>query len=79
MDKNITVASELTIGLDLGYRYGKLVQSPASQQPTEQENSAMDIEAIQDIELSDSTGATQRLGDYWADRRVVLVFARHFG
>ncbi len=39
----------------------------------------MDIEAIQDIELSDSTGATQRLGDYWAKRRVVLVFARHFG
>ena len=34
---------------------------------------------IQDIELSDSTGATQRLGDYWAERRVVLVFARHFG
>ena len=79
MDKNITAASELTIGLDLGDRHGTLVQSPASQEPTEQENSVMDIEAIQEIELSDSTGATQRLGDYWAERRVVLVFARHFG
>ncbi len=39
----------------------------------------MDIEAIQDIELSDSTGTMQRLGDYWAARRVVLVFVRHFG
>ncbi len=39
----------------------------------------MDIEAIQDIELLDSTGTKKRLGDYWAERRVVLVFARHFG
>ncbi len=39
----------------------------------------MDIEAIQDIELSDSTGSMRRLGDYWAERPVVLVFTRHFG
>jgi hypothetical protein len=39
----------------------------------------MDLEAISAIELPDSTGANQRLGDFWAERPVVLVFARHFG
>jgi hypothetical protein len=31
------------------------------------------------IELSDADGRTWRLGAFWNDRPVVLVFIRHFG
>jgi hypothetical protein len=31
------------------------------------------------IELSDRTGAQVRLGSFWQDRPIVLVFIRHFG
>ena len=31
------------------------------------------------IELSDPDGAAHRLGEYWSERPVVLVFLRHFG
>jgi hypothetical protein len=31
------------------------------------------------IELSDWTGAPARLGSFWTDQPVVLVFIRHFG
>jgi hypothetical protein len=31
------------------------------------------------IELDDSSGARRRLGAYWQERPVVLVFIRHFG
>jgi hypothetical protein len=31
------------------------------------------------IELSDWQGARRRLGDFWSDRPIVLVFIRHFG
>lgn len=31
------------------------------------------------LELSDWQGTRNRLGSYWADRPVVLVFIRHFG
>ena len=39
----------------------------------------MDVSALAAVELSDSTGSTRRLGDFWAERPVVLVFLRHFG
>jgi hypothetical protein len=39
----------------------------------------MDVTALAAVELTDSTGATRRLGDLWAARPVVLVFLRHFG
>jgi hypothetical protein len=39
----------------------------------------MDAKALASIELRDSTGSPRRLGDFWADRPVVLVFLRHFG
>jgi hypothetical protein len=39
----------------------------------------MDIRTLASTELRDSTGASRRLGDFWADRPVVLVFLRHFG
>jgi hypothetical protein len=39
----------------------------------------MDVEALAALELPDSTGSPRRLGDFWADRAVVLVFLRHFG
>ena len=31
------------------------------------------------IELSDWTGNRERLGAFWEDRPIVLVFIRHFG
>jgi hypothetical protein len=37
------------------------------------------VERLSDVSLEDSTGAHRRLGDYWAERPVVLVFLRHFG
>jgi len=36
-------------------------------------------ERLAGFELVDSSGATRRLGDYWQDRPIVLVFVRHFG
>ena len=34
---------------------------------------------IAEIELPDSTGATHRLGDLWAEHPVALVWLRHYG
>jgi hypothetical protein len=31
------------------------------------------------VEVVDTDGNTHRLGEYWADRPVVLLFVRHFG
>ena len=39
----------------------------------------MDLAALSDLTLADVDGAEHRLGDYWADRPIVLVFLRHFG
>jgi hypothetical protein len=39
----------------------------------------MDVRQLADLELPDSTGAPRRLGDFWAERPVILVFLRHFG
>jgi hypothetical protein len=39
----------------------------------------MQVEALADVTLDDSTGTARRLGDFWADRPVVVVFLRHFG
>jgi hypothetical protein len=39
----------------------------------------MDLRQLADLELPDSTGASRRLGDFWAERPVILVFLRHFG
>lgn len=36
-------------------------------------------ERLESIELADWQGKTQRLGAYWSDSTVVLVFIRHFG
>jgi hypothetical protein len=39
----------------------------------------MDVRQLAHLELPDSTGAPRRLGDFWAERPVILVFLRHFG
>jgi len=39
----------------------------------------MDLTALSEVSLIDSTGASHRLGDLWRDRPIVLVFLRHFG
>jgi hypothetical protein len=39
----------------------------------------MDVRRLADVELADATGAMRRLGDFWADRPVIVVFLRHFG
>jgi hypothetical protein len=39
----------------------------------------VDLTALSTLDLPDPEGGLRRLGDYWRDRRVVLVFLRHFG
>jgi hypothetical protein len=39
----------------------------------------VDIARLADLELPDATGQSHRLGDFWAERPVILVFLRHFG
>lgn len=39
----------------------------------------MDPEALADVTLKDADANPHRLGDYWLDCKVVLVFLRHFG
>ena len=39
----------------------------------------VDLRALGSLELLDSEGELQRLGELWNDRPVVLVFLRHFG
>ncbi len=39
----------------------------------------MDLQALSDTKLQDANGETRRLGEYWEDKPVVLVFLRHFG
>jgi hypothetical protein len=41
--------------------------------------SAVDTQRLADVQLADSTGSMWRLGDFWAERPVVVVFLRHFG
>jgi len=40
---------------------------------------AMDLQRLSTLSLPDASGTPRRLGDFWRERRVVLVFARHFG
>ena len=37
------------------------------------------LEVLSDVTLADHTGASHRLGDFWRDQPIVLVFLRHFG
>jgi len=39
----------------------------------------MDLATLSDLTLPGADGADHRLGDYWADATVVLIFLRHFG
>jgi hypothetical protein len=39
----------------------------------------MDLDRLDDVELAAADGGTHRLGDFWAERPVILVFLRHFG
>ncbi|MBW2288725.1 MAG: hypothetical protein JRG90_12975 [Deltaproteobacteria bacterium] len=48
---------------------------PAEKSYTQQ----MDLEALADVTLKDADANAHRLGDYWRDRNVALVFLRHFG
>jgi hypothetical protein len=39
----------------------------------------MDLSTLETVQLSGVDGGLRRLGDFWADRAVILVFLRHFG
>jgi hypothetical protein len=39
----------------------------------------MDLKRLEQVELTAADGGRHRLGDFWADRPVILVFLRHFG
>jgi hypothetical protein len=40
---------------------------------------AMDLPQLEQVELAGADGERHRLGDFWVDRPVILVFLRHFG
>ena len=42
-------------------------------------DASVDATRLSMIELQGADGATHRLGDYWSERPVILVFLRHFG
>jgi hypothetical protein len=39
----------------------------------------MDLRALGAMTLPGADGESHRVGDYWAERPVILVFLRHFG
>jgi hypothetical protein len=39
----------------------------------------VDLDALSQLVLPGADGEEHRLGGYWADRPVVLIFLRHFG
>jgi hypothetical protein len=39
----------------------------------------MDLDRFESVVLQGADGAPHRLGDYWAQQPVILVFLRHFG
>ena len=39
----------------------------------------MDVGRLAEVELTGADGSRYRLGEFWADRAVILVFLRHFG
>jgi hypothetical protein len=39
----------------------------------------MNVQALGRLELPGADGKARRLGDLWASKPIVLVFARHFG
>jgi hypothetical protein len=39
----------------------------------------VDLANLEQIELPGPDGVLHRLGDFWAERPVILVFLRHFG
>jgi hypothetical protein len=39
----------------------------------------VDLSALASISLRGADGADHRIGDFWRDRALVLVFLRHFG
>jgi len=43
------------------------------------DDAAMDLDALADVALPGADGDRHRLGDFWAERPVILVFLRHFG
>jgi hypothetical protein len=39
----------------------------------------MDLKRLEQVELAGADGGRYRLGEFWAERPVILVFLRHFG
>jgi len=39
----------------------------------------MDLQRLSMLTLPDASATPRRVGDFWRERRIVLVFARHFG
>jgi hypothetical protein len=39
----------------------------------------MDLQRLEQVELTGADGRNHRLGHFWAERPVILVFLRHFG
>jgi hypothetical protein len=39
----------------------------------------VDVARLRDLSLPDASGTARRIGTFWEQRPVVLVFLRHFG
>ena len=39
----------------------------------------MDLKRLERVELVGADGEQHLMGDFWAERPVILVFLRHFG
>jgi len=39
----------------------------------------VDIDALGALRLPGADGVEHRVGDYWADTTIALIFLRHFG
>lgn len=39
----------------------------------------LDAASLAEVTVLDRQGQVQRLGDFWRERPVVLVFVRHYG
>jgi hypothetical protein len=42
-------------------------------------NAPVQLDALSQRELPDSTGTPHRLGSFWSERPTIVVFLRHFG
>ena len=56
-----------------------IAESPVASLSPPVYNALVDLTALSNVELRDSSDAPRRLGAFWAERPTVVAFLRHFG